>query len=97
MLQQNEIYGYRVQVPFNLPAGMKHVVDFLVATTPDWNSGLEAHETKGYVTAAWKIKKKLFEETYPEIKYKTIFKEQLKGERICRLNNPILKRIQVNR
>ena len=44
----------------------RHVVDFLVHF-PDGH--VEAWDAKGKGTAEWKIKKKLFEDNYPEIKY----------------------------
>jgi hypothetical protein len=45
-----------------------HIVDFMVNIKGDF---FEVHEvkSKATMTAAWKIKKKLFEVNYPNIKY----------------------------
>ena len=43
-----------------------HIVDFVVLNN---KSETEVHETKGFVTRDWKIKRKLFEACYPLVKY----------------------------
>lgn len=45
-----------------------HKVDFLVNT----GASVEAHEVKGFETRDWKLRKKLFEALFPEIKYLVI-------------------------
>lgn len=44
----------------------KHKVDFLVTFS---NGKKQVHEFKGYETRDFKIKKKMFEELYPNIEY----------------------------
>ena len=43
---------------------------------PDWTvmtaEGVEVHEAKGMPTPSWRLKKKLFEALYPNIKYVVI-------------------------
>jgi len=46
-----------------------HIVDFLV-TLPDGSQ--EVREVKGFATAEWDLKRKLFEANYPHIPYKVI-------------------------
>lgn len=46
-----------------------HIVDFLV-TLPDGSH--EVREVKGFATAEWDLKRKLFEANYPHIPYKVI-------------------------
>ena len=73
MLQAKEIHSYRVQVPYELYAGIKHIVDFVV-TYPDGR--IEIHETKGFFTQASRIKVKLFKDKYPDLAYKLITKRR---------------------
>jgi hypothetical protein len=65
-----EIKGYESQVSFDLVVkGSKicgHRVDFLVTTNANKK---EVHETKGYSTPSWNIKRKLFEALFPKIDY----------------------------
>ena len=71
MVKAGEIKSYERQVSFDLHGvnGGKvcvHRVDFLVLT----NEGKqEVHEYKGFATAVWDLKRKLFEDEYPEIEY----------------------------
>jgi len=74
MKQSGEIQHYDVQVPFWLPGGIKHIVDFVVKPGPDFSR--EVHETKGFFTAVARLKKKLFEEKYPDIPYKVIYQNK---------------------
>jgi len=46
-----------------------HIVDFLV-TLP--NGDIEVREVKGFATAVWDLKRKLFEANYPDIPYKVV-------------------------
>lgn len=70
MRQKGEIGAFDIQVSFDLYGPNRelictHVVDFVV-----WINGRrEVHETKGHATDVWRIKKKLFEANYPDIKY----------------------------
>lgn len=43
-----------------------HIVDFLVINL---RGNREVHEVKGMETDVWKLKRKIFEANYPEIKY----------------------------
>ena len=47
----------------------RHDVDFLV-TLPDGSQ--EVREVKGFATAEWDLKRKIFEANYPNIPYKVI-------------------------
>jgi hypothetical protein len=66
------IMDYETQESFDLYCNdilvCKHIVDFLVR---DNNGNDEVHEIKSKptMTVAWKIKKKLFEINFPDIKY----------------------------
>lgn len=67
------IKGFQTQARYDLHVKGKkiceHYVDFLV-TNKDGH--LEVHETKGFATAAWNLKRKLFEALHPEIPYHVI-------------------------
>lgn len=53
---------YLEQVPFRLPGGNTYRLDFMEF----WANGeITCTEVKGVDTPSWKIKKRLFEETYP--------------------------------
>jgi hypothetical protein len=75
LVMAKEIKGYETQKTFDLKVNGKkicgHRVDFLVETNDDKQ---EVHECKGFATAEWKIKHKLFEANYPEIKYIVVIK-----------------------
>lgn len=71
LLKAKEITKVERQVKFplfgvNENLICNHVVDFLL-TYPDGRQ--EAWEFKGFATDVWKIKRKLFEDNYPKIKY----------------------------
>lgn len=78
---KGEIYQYGVQVPFDLIVNKilicRHNVDFLVVLTKAVVDGgaIQVHETKGIRTAAWSIKRKLFQALNPGIKYVIIQKK----------------------
>lgn len=81
MKQKGEIWNYLTQVKFELAGGIKHIVDFTVTTKKDTPYDVvafhtEVHECKGIWTAVARLKKKLFEEKYPNIPYKVIYKKQ---------------------
>ncbi|MCG3177023.1 MAG: hypothetical protein MOGMAGMI_01987 [Candidatus Omnitrophica bacterium] len=65
-----EVKEYAIQVRLDLVVNGKkicaHYVDFLV-TYPDGHQ--EFHETKGYDTRDWQIKRKLVEALFPETPY----------------------------
>lgn len=65
-----EIRSYRTQVSFPLKVKRKtvcsHIVDFLVI---EQNGQKTVHEFKGFDTALWKLKMKLFQAVYPKIPY----------------------------
>lgn len=53
---------YLEQVPFSLPGGITYRADFMEF----WSNGeVVVTEVKGFETPEWKMKHKLFEETYP--------------------------------
>lgn len=71
MVKAKEIEGYERQVTFNLYGknGNKicgHRVDFVVTVN---DGSKEVHEYKGFATPEWNLKRKLFEDNYPEIPY----------------------------
>lgn len=73
----NEIKRYEIQVKFSLKIADHHItnhyVDFLITK----NDGtLEVHETKGFATSDWNLKRKMFEAQYPDIPYIVIKKER---------------------
>lgn len=76
------IKSYKTQVSFNLVIEGKHIcrhiVDFLVMNK---KGIVEVHETKGYVTRDWTLKRKLFEVLYPAIPYIVITNERRKYDR----------------
>lgn len=71
------IKDFERQVEFDLLAhdGWKgkrvcaHRVDFLVTLT---DGSYEVREVKGYATAEWNLKRKIFESNYPKIPYRVI-------------------------
>jgi len=70
LCRAEEIYSYIWQRDFDLIVCDKlicvHRVDFVVFTD---ENNYEVHETKGYATRDWKIKRKLFGALYPNVKY----------------------------
>jgi len=75
MVKAKQILGYRRQVVCALSVSgveiCKHIVDFLVQNL---DGSVEVWEAKGHATAIWKLKKKLFEAQYPDIKYTVVTK-----------------------
>lgn len=68
------IKSYEIQRSYDLTVNgktiCKHIVDFVITN----NEGREeVHEFKGFATAVWNLKRKLFEAVYPDIKYIVIY------------------------
>jgi uncharacterized protein DUF1064 len=60
--EKGELMFWIEQVPFKLGSQIKYIVDFVEF----WADGeIVVTEVKGFETPEWKIKYKLFEETYP--------------------------------
>lgn len=75
--QARKIKDYKVQVAFELYAGIKHVVDFLVYNYPAASfAQVEVHEAKGFETPEWRMKKKMFEQKYPDIPYRVVTEKE---------------------
>ena len=72
-MSKKEIKGYKIQQKFPLFIKNKlicnHIVDFWIL---HHNGSIEVWDAKGFPTADWRIKKKLFEALYPEIPYKVV-------------------------
>lgn len=73
LVKAGEIKSYRTQVRYPLKMNgvtiTSHIVDFEVVE----NSGkIHIEECKGVATREWRIKHKLFEQCYPDIKYYVI-------------------------
>lgn len=66
--ERGEIKDFRSQVVYELGVCF-HKVDFEVITSA---GQLEIHEVKGPETKVWRLKRKMFEEKYPEIPYVVI-------------------------
>ena len=70
LVKAKEIRSYKSQVSYDLRVKGKkvcaHIVDFLVTTK---TGKKEVHETKGFATAVWNLKRKMFEAQYPKIPY----------------------------
>ena len=67
------VKSYETQVKFSMDVKGKHIcnhfVDFIVHYS---NGTTHAIETKGFATATWRLKKKLFEALYPHIHYEVV-------------------------
>jgi DNA repair exonuclease SbcCD nuclease subunit len=74
--QKGEIDIILLQVPFYLPGSTKFVADFLVISKK--KNAVEVHEVKGLETPAWKIKKRLFLEAFPEFKLVVVKPDEIK-------------------
>ena len=62
---RERVTDVKYQPRFPLPAGITYVADFLVAYA---DGRTEVVDVKGFETKEFKLKKKLFEQTYPELK-----------------------------
>ena len=60
---------YRVEIYVKGVKVCNHYIDFFVVFT---DGRAEFHETKGYETDVWKLKRKLTEILFPDIAYKVI-------------------------
>lgn len=68
-----EIKDYRIQILYDLIVNGKKVTGHRVDFEVEKNDGsLEIHEFKGFATAVWVLKRKLFIALYPDIPYITI-------------------------
>lgn len=69
-LKAKDIQSYKVEQKYSLDVNGVHIcnhyVDFEVVTN---ENKIEAHEYKGFPTAIWKLKEKLFRAVYPDIPY----------------------------
>lgn len=71
LMATGTVESVKFQEPFKLHGRngsfvCKHVVDFLITY---FDGSQEVWEAKGYATDVWRLKKKLFEDNYPDIKY----------------------------
>ncbi len=89
--QAGRILGFSVQVSYDVGPAIKHIVDFVVMKQdPLGFVGIagrlpvyyEAHDVKGFQTAVWKMKYKLFVDRYPKIKYVIINRKEGNGREI---------------
>ena len=78
MKKAKEIKDYSVQYGVDLTVNGKticrHIVDFRVENN---DGSIEMYEYKGFPTAIWDLKRKLFEALYPDIKYNIKTKKDL--------------------
>ena len=73
-MKKGEIKEWDRQVKFSLYGKnghqvTTHIVDFVITHL---DGRKEVHEVKGFATAEWGIKQRLFEDNYPEIEYSVI-------------------------
>ena len=98
LTRAGEIRQYNVQYSFPLIVEgiliAKHIVDFVVINN---EGGREVHETKGYATKDWKLKRKLFNVLYPLYTYHVISSKKRRlpcvPKRILK-NKSLLKKIK---
>jgi hypothetical protein len=80
-IKGNAIKSWRRQIPFTLIVNgrtiCKHIIDFEITHNDD---SLELIEYKGFETEEWKIKRKLFNALYPDLKYRVV-KHQKKSKK----------------
>lgn len=70
-----EIKDYRIQILYDLVVNGKKVTGHRVDFEVENNDGsIEIQEFKGFATALWALKRKLFIALYPNIPYKTVYK-----------------------
>lgn len=73
-IRANDIKGWEAQVPVEMVVQgvkiCKYIIDFVITHT---DGSLEYVEVKGFEKPEWKLKWKLFEALYPDLK-KTIIK-----------------------
>ena len=74
MKKAKEIKGWRRQEKIRMEINGKLICTYKIDFIIEHNNGTEEYvETKGYETAVWRLKWKLFDALYPDIK-KTIVK-----------------------
>jgi len=78
--QDGNITEFKTQVTYDLRGQQgtvvgKHRVDFVVLF-PDGRT--EIREVKGFATEVWRLKRRLFEDNYPEIKYVVITAKEMR-------------------
>ena len=77
LVKAGEIQEFEYSVRYILKVNDKticeHWPDFLVTRN---DGGQEVHETKGFATKEWGLKRKLFEALYPNIPYIVIVQQQ---------------------
>lgn len=80
-LKADKIRCFNVQVSVDVGPGIVHVVDFAVSTTnnKNWPYFDEVHDVKGFQTAVWRMKYKLFVAKYPHIKYVIVNRKEDNG------------------
>lgn len=69
LVKNGEVIGFLRQVPVHLPGKIRYVMDFLVFYA---DGRCEGVEVKGFKTAMWIVKKKLFDEFYPWLELKIV-------------------------
>ena len=62
--EQKQIFGLRLQVRFPLPGHTTYVADAVYAEVKDSKLQVVVKDFKGYATKEFKLKKRLFRETY---------------------------------
>jgi hypothetical protein len=62
--EQGLIYGLRLQVKFPLPGKVLYIADAVYLEKEDGKIAVHVIDFKGFKTEEYKIKKKLFRETY---------------------------------
>lgn len=71
MKQSGDIHDYKIQYKFSMYVNCihicDHIVDFYICFKI--NDPFEVHDTKGMKTDVWRIKYKLFQACYPDVKY----------------------------
>jgi hypothetical protein len=73
LLQAGEIKTVEYQKPFRFDINGVHITNYIADFYVEDNEGHWAvHETKGFVTDLYRIKKRLFEALYPEIPFHEI-------------------------
>jgi hypothetical protein len=74
-------YCYSTQKTYSLDVNGHHICNHIVdfALMDKKRNVLEVIEIKGFATAVWKIKYKLFKALYPEIPYRIIKANQITG------------------
>jgi len=92
--ERGEIAAFRSQVVYELGVCI-HKVDFEVVNA---DGHVEVHEVKGPETKVWRLKRKMFEERYPEIPYVVIKRVEKYEEKYRVIRRQVLeKKFKKNR